>query len=265
MPTGTNPSKRKTKFSVPGKPTEDRKKLFAKKEGPLVTAPPPEQSLTPSPMDLTTLDNVKDYLGIDTDNDDNLLQSLITANGFYWLWFCGLGNQNGVNTQSPLNSVCSFTDTYDGNGSNRFYLRNRPIISVASLQINGVSIPQSSGYGQAGFLIDGDAKSLAIQQGSAGATANFSFQGWPWPQSGPYFQKGIQNILVNYSAGFEVTPFDVELASKQTVALTWQKKGRQDVASEAMAMGAGTISFRNFTIPPEALKTMIAYQRQSMY
>jgi hypothetical protein len=256
----------RTQFSLPGKTSEAKEALFDKKKERLVTLPPPEQSLSPSPMDLTTLQNVKDFLGITNDSADDFLQGLITANGYFWLEYCSLGNQNQVNTQSPLNSVCTFNETYDGNGSFRFYLRNRPIISIVQLQINGVTITPVTQYGQAGVVIDGDAKSLAIVRGGSGTAPSFTFAGWPWGGgNGQYFQKGIQNINVQYTAGYAVTPFDVELASKQTVALTYQQRDRLDVASQAMAYGAGTVSFRAFAIPPLALATMNNYRRVSMY
>lgn len=259
--------KPRKRFTIPGKPTEEKKKLFAGRDD-RVMAPPPEQSLSPSPMDLTTVDNVKDFLGIpltSTDEDD-FLQGLITANGFFWLWYTGLGNQNEINTQSPLNSVCPFTEAYDGNGAQRFYLRNRPIVSVSQLLINNIAINAVTTPGQAGFVIDGDAKSLAIVNGGSGTAPSFSFAGYPgWGNGGQCFQKGIQNISVTYMAGYSVTPFDVELAAKQTIALTYQQKSRLDEQSRAMAAGAGTITYRNFAIPPLALQTMNAYRRVSMY
>src|SRR5579863_8891565 len=99
-------------------------------------AAPPEQSLSPSALDLTTVQNVKDFLDVTANQDDQIIQGLITSCGAYWLWRTGLGAQNNVNTQSPLNSQVSFNEWYDGNGSLRMYLRNRPIVSVSLLQIN---------------------------------------------------------------------------------------------------------------------------------
>src|ERR1700676_4869931 len=94
---------------------------------------------TPSPLDLTDLAAVKGWLGSiaqpTANSDDNNIQMCITAPSMWWLRQTGLGNESGINTASPLNSQVSYTEVYDGNGSNKLYLRNRPIISVASLVI----------------------------------------------------------------------------------------------------------------------------------
>ena len=254
-------------FSFPGKPPEDfLKQAFRPKEEPLM-APPPEQSLSTSPMDLTTVANVKDWLSIPQSNtsEDSLIQACITANGFYWLWRCGLGNQNGVNTQSPLNSVCTFNETYDGNGSARFYLRNRPIQSVIALLINGNSVPVSPAYGQAGYVIDGDAKSLSIRTMGGGSGQTFSFNSYPISGFAWFFAKGIQNVNVQYTAGYSVTPFDVEQASKKIVALNFRSRDWIGEKSRAMAAGAGTVTYGTWAMDEECERVMLAYQRESMY
>ena len=129
------------------------------------TSPPAEQSLSPSLLDLTTLQNVKDWLQIKASADDNLIQGAITALGYYFLWRTGLGSQNGVNTSSPLSNIVSYNETYDGNGSDRLYLRNRPIqnppaLSPLVLTVNGNVIAQSTSYPIPGWVIDADGKSL---------------------------------------------------------------------------------------------------------
>lgn len=230
-----------------------------------VKAPPPEQSLSPSALDLTTLQNVKDYLGVTGTGDDNVIQGLITALGTAWLWWTGLGNQNRINTQSPFNSQVTYSEVYDGNGSPRMYLRNRPIISVVSLSIDGVVMQASTGYPNPGYVIDGNAKSIVLINGGGPSSATFSFNYLPGPSCGGWwFKKGLQNVSVQYTAGYSTTPFDVELAAKQIVATTYQRKKRRDQTSQAMAQGAGTIAFRDWSIPPEAREVINAYRRDAI-
>src|ERR1700683_5558777 len=93
----TTTEKRRKKFHVTGKSTPAKEKLFVEKGSELrMMAPPPEQDLAASPYDLTTLQNVKDFLNMEGDSDDNLLQGMITAFGMAFLWETGFNNQDGT-------------------------------------------------------------------------------------------------------------------------------------------------------------------------
>src|ERR1700722_8571853 len=85
--------------------------------------------------DLTTLANVKAYLSppLATTADDALLSRLITAASQF--------------IQSWLNRTiasAAYTDTRNGTGGTRLFLRNRPVTAVASLTVDGVAIAPSS-------------------------------------------------------------------------------------------------------------------------
>ena len=104
-----------------------------------------------------------------------------------------------------------------------------------------------------------------IRHGGGGGGQAFTFTGYPGICSGQYFAKGRQNVNVQYSAGYAVTPYDVELACKQILALTYKKHGWIGQKSRAMGMGAGSESYVDFDVPPMAEAVIVAYTRVSMY
>ena len=200
-------------------------------------------------------------------SDDALIQSCITSWGYQFLARTGLGDQNRDFQQSPFVQVCSFTDTYDGTGTFRLFLRNRPIISVTSLNINGVSIAASTAVGTAGYVIDGTAKSIALRQGVIGwgspSPTYWSYQAGPFSTlgTGLKFWPGIQNVSVQYTAGYDITPWDIVECANKVVAQTYRRRSWVDEASRAMAGGGGTIRYRDWAIQPECQDVIDRYTR----
>jgi hypothetical protein len=221
-------------------------------------------------IDLTTLDAVKNWIpGLDpnTASDDDVnLQSIITAWSYEFLNRTGLGDQNGDFTQSPFVQICEFKETYDGSGTLRLFLKNRPIRSVIGLSVNGVSVTASTSPSQYGYVIDGNGKSIALRQGlSAWASPGPSYGGY---QSGPFrkfsglrFYEGIQNIYVDYTAGYNQTPHDIEECAKKVVHQNYKRPSWVDEMSRALAGGGGTIRYRDWDLPPECCKTVERYTR----
>jgi hypothetical protein len=217
-----------------------------------------------SNVDLTTVDQVKSWIpGLQAStSDDALIQACITAWGFEWLQRTGMGNQSGDFHQSPFNAICPFAETYDGCGTLRLFLRNRPIVDVTSLTINGVQIAKSSGFSSAGFVIDGARKSIALRVGLGWGNL---WQSW---QAGSYrafgglrFWQGIQNVEVQYTAGYNDTPADIVQCANKVVQLNYKRRSYADERTRAMAGGGGTISFRDWDIPVECLFVVDRYSR----
>jgi len=224
-----------------------------------------------SPIDLTTVAAVKSWLssnGTASSNtsDDANVQLCITAASAYWLWKLGLQDGDVTeDTESPLVTPVTYSDTYDGNGKTAMFLRRRPIQSVTSLQINTQVIPACpvgpAGINVAGYVITDDKKQIVLRNGSY----NFATLPQPYGFFGCWtFAKGTQNIFVTYSAGFTVTPPDIELACIQMVAQNYQRKKWIDQKSQAMANGMGTVTYRDWELPPEVLAVMNAYKRMAV-
>jgi hypothetical protein len=228
------------------------------------TGPP----VSPSPLDLTDLDTVKGWLKNNKnpagDADDYSIQLCITACSMWWLRQTGLGNESGINAASPLNSQVTYTETYDGNGSNTLYLRNRPIVSVTSLTICGVTIQQSTAWGVPGWVVDQSGKCIKLRGAGGGNTMSFTTIGYPGLVLGQWFIEDVQNVTVTYVAGFSVTPLDVQLAVTQQVGQNVKRKEWIDVASRSMGSGAGSITFRKWTLAPEVQQVLTDYTRTAM-
>jgi hypothetical protein len=136
--------------------------------------------------DLCTLAQVKAWLpNAPASNDDVLLGALITS---------ASGSILGYTQRAPVIAQ-SFTDVYDGHGESRKLLRRWPALSVQSVTVNGSVIQQSTGN-IGGF--------------SAGWTLD------PWDGMLPGrpqilalraygFCRGSQNVVVAYTAGYQVT------------------------------------------------------------
>jgi hypothetical protein len=223
-----------------------------------------------NPIDLTTLAGVQDWLGISGESDNQQINDCITAASAYWLWALGLTQQSGQPwpAASPLVSpVPNITETYDGSGSQRQFLRIRPIVSVQSLTVDGIAIPASSAVTVPGYVVDGSGKSIAIRSGFGGPgpgqalTVGFAFlrnrRTWS-------FSDGIQNVAVTYTAGYTLTPPDIELAVRQMVAVNYKRRQWIDQKMQAMAQGAGTISFRDWEFPPEVKSVLEHYRRRAI-
>jgi hypothetical protein len=195
-------------------------------------------------------------------SQDQNIQEAITAWGMYLLQFCGYGDQNNdIPAASPFNEPVQFTEVYDGNGSAVLYLRNRPIQSVESLVIGTLTIPQSTSFTTAGWVIRGDGKSIALRYGGGGAGVSNS-QFYPNCGSRYNFWEGIQNVFIAYTAGFTTTPADLQFMSTRVVALSYKERTAIGQTSQAMAAGAGTVSF-NWKISEKDWLTIVAYKRAS--
>ena len=170
-------------------------------------------SLSPDPRDLTTVAIVKAWIPVTDASSDDMLQTCITAASLYWLKRTG---------RSTLNKVLPFNEWYDGSGSDRQYVRNAPIIQVNSVKVGNTTIPQaSSDHLQNGWVIDDDRKSIAI----VGCIPNTLGRGF----GGYGFRKGVQNVNINYLAGYSLqesepwtvpgTPFQVTVLNSAAFVL----------------------------------------------
>jgi hypothetical protein len=227
--------------------------------------------LVSSPLDLVTVSQVKAWIsaqGLPSTNatDDVNIQECLSAISVQWLWRTGHGPSDGtVPTQSPFVEPVAFNENYDGNNSNRLFLRQTPIVSVAQLSISGVMIPQSTGYSSAGFAIHQDGRSIIIRNGGGFGAANVtttSFFGFFWT-----FLRDVnnpQNINVQYTAGYAATPVDVMMTAIEMTAQNYKRRAWIDQKSQALANGAGTTTFRDWEFSPNVLKVMNAYTRRAI-
>lgn len=179
--------------------------------------------------DLTTLDNVKGWLSppLTTTTDDQLLARLITAASQY--------------IQTWLNravAVETYTETRDGNGGHRMVFANVPVTAVASLAIEGETIPRALNEHWRGYVFS---PTMLYLQGAR-------------------FTPGFQNVAVTYTAGYESTPPDIEQACIELVALRYKERDRIGQVSKNLA--GEIVAFSQKDMPPD-VQTLIDQYRRS--
>ncbi len=221
---------------------------------------------------LTTVGNVSSWLqnqNPPSANEQAVIQWLITAAGFYWLQQTGRGSSDGtMPTVSPLVQQVEYSEIYDGNGAQRLFLKNNPIRSVTSLVVGASSVRPSTSVSVPGFVIDGSGASVALRGGIGVRPAyGFSFGQFGALRGGcaqAGFPEGIQNIAITYKAGYDDVPPDIQLAATQQVALAYKRRSWIDQKSQTMAYGAGTVTYRDWELPPEVRSVISRYTRQSI-
>lgn len=206
--------------------------------------------ITPTTVDICSLAQVKDWLGIPASNtdDDSMIQGLITSFSQFVI------NKTGI---LSFNSVQNYVDVYDGNGNYRIFLNNRPITTVSSVIIGAYTVPQSTSLTSPGWFIEQSKKSIAFR--SVGSAL------MPPQSIYPYsFVSGVGNIQISYSAGYTRCPLDLQEACFKSVAIYYRRKDYIDLASKSLSAGAGvsgTITYRLWDLPPEIKSVIDFYSR----
>jgi hypothetical protein len=162
-------------------------------------------------IDLTTVAAVNAILTQSPTTDSAVIQTEVTAYSQNILTRTG---------RSFLSGVRSYSERYNGNGSQELPLRNYPILAVASLSVNGIAIPASPDYISSGYVIDteGSINNIALVSNGSGLGSGWPDDRWgvrpggwgsygnaPPLGSSPYrFAMGIQNVAVSYTAGYTI-------------------------------------------------------------
>lgn len=197
-------------------------------------------------MDLTTLQNVKDWLSITDTNSDKVIARLITASSGTFL--------TAINRGTFLTS--SYTDTRDGTGTDSIILINYPITAVASVKVNNITVPPSPDGVKPGFVFDQYGVYLV---GGSYPFPNSSASGLYYPG---YFPMGRSNVIISYTAGYATTPPDVEQAVIDMVAYAFRSRDRVGIVSEHAGSGL-TTTYITKDIPATAAKVISQYKRST--
>lgn len=187
----------------------------------------------PPTTPLIQLSDLKDALGIQESNvaSDTKLTRMIQA---YSAWF--LQQVNRGNFMSA-----TYTETRNGSGSREMVTRYYPVTSVQGVSIDGSVINPIVNFGDSGFQTDG----LTIQL--AGRA---------------YFTKGIGNVQLQYTAGYDDVPEDVVEAIINQIVYIYKRRNTFDVNSQA-AQGMVTTSFSNREFAPGVQSIINSYRGSS--
>lgn len=154
--------------------------------------------------DLTTLANVKDWLGLSSANtaSDQLISQLITRASAFVL--------NTIN-RSHI-GLEQFTEMYDGYGSTFMVLRRAPVYQVLALSFSGTPISPAAGDGFTSAYCNG----FVLDPGNEKTTSRITLFHHVTP-------RGRGSVMVRYTAGFVTEEiFTIPDDSYTiTVAKTW--------------------------------------------
>lgn len=176
--------------------------------------------------DLTTVANVKSWIGLAAGTDDILLARLVSGVSTWVQEWIGRTIATG-----------SYTERLNGNGKNVLFFLNYPVTAITSVTIDGVLIPARTVIGGAGYSFDADCLYL----------------------DGYSFSVGRQNVVIVYTAGFAATPADLEQAAIQLIALRYRDKDRIGVTSRSIGPEHTTFFQKDF--PEDVQSVLWSYKR----
>ena len=166
--------------------------------------------------DLTTIERLRSYLGAEyVTRDDALLQTLISAASAFFIQEVGREI-----------ALTSYTDTVDGGGGTTLNLRASPVTEVTSVTVNGETIPERTTWDGQGWTLKGDQVRLV----------------------GYTFAVGLDNVVVEYTAGWATVPDDIQGAVCELAILKRNERDRLGVFSRSVP-GAETTSYQVISIP----------------
>jgi gp6-like head-tail connector protein len=214
----------------------------------------PTVVVTPQNLNnIVQMDDVKTWLQIALNNTDSdgLLQILINGVSAY------ITNRTGIASFTQVNI---YNEIYNGNGAQRMFLKNYPIVSITSIQIGAYQVPKSTGLLNPGWFIEQDAKSVALRYaGGAYSMAPYSI----FPQG---FWRGIGNVQVIYKAGYTSVPYDLYECAMKICAINYKRQDWIDLASKSLGVSgsSGHTSYRSWARPPECEEVLKHYQRRAL-
>ena len=181
--------------------------------------------------DLVSISDVKAYLGGDLQsNDDAVLSRLISAASAFIVTACA----------RPILSQ-SYSEFYDGKGNGRLYLRQTPVTAVTTLSIDGANVPQAMAPGEPGWRLNGNVILLF----------------------GHWFNRGLVNIAVSYTAGYATPPADIAEAVMELVGLRYRGRDRLGKVSESIG-GMATTSYAQKDASPFVASVIARYTRTNL-
>ena len=162
--------------------------------------------------DLTTLDNVKAWLGLSSDGttSDSLLSALITAAS-------GFVTQHLGRDLAPT----SYTEVHDARGGRTLFLRQAPITGVQAVSFDGATLtePGDAVGGAPGFWF---------------SDRRLSLIGYRFPERGL--------VVVTYTAGYETLPPSLVQAVNELVGEAFRRRERIGQSSKSLG-GQETVTF----------------------
>lgn len=162
--------------------------------------------------DLCSLDDVKKWLTIKGNDDDELLTKLIARASAFTRSYTGRALD-----------AASYSEKRDGHGGQRIVFREYPVSAVSVVKVDNTAIPASVNQ-SAGYVFDQLALTLI----------------------GYRFTPGLANVELQYTAGYapNAIPPDLVQACIELVSLRYRGKSHIGKVGETLATGMQT----NYTV-----------------
>jgi len=180
-----------------------------------------------SAIDLTTLANLKAWLGLTSETGDAQLERLITSVSQMML---GVMERTSI-----LSATC--VETRNGTGTKRLVLANGPVTAIATLTVDGRTIPASTSVSDSGYVMT--ETSVLLRSG--------------------VFPEGIGNIEITYTAGYAAVPADLEQACLDICALAWKERDR--IGHVSKSLDGETVTFMIKDMPDRARTILREYRK----
>lgn len=195
---------------------------------------------------LCQIEDVKTYLGISTTSTDGVITALIPQASAMIENYC-----NRTFAQA------SYSETRNGNNAASIFVRQLPIVSVQSVSVNGISVTAAPDTQSYGYVFD-DERIYIRGSGSR--------QPMPlgvYPGGCPdCFLRGVQNIVLAYTAGYSTIPSDLAQACIELVGWKMAKRDRLDKRNETL--GSQQTQGYDLSDMPASVKTAIKPYRMTM-
>ena len=184
-------------------------------------------------MALCTTAEFKTWRGVTGSDWDTAIGVLIASSQAEIERLCG-------RTAGGFESA-SFTEVFDGDGSQTLRVSNGPISSITSITV-GNSDPVTLSADSYTFK---DRTISRIPFNNPGAFVNRS--GWgdilPIASRSPCFDEGVQNVTVAYTGGYATVPDDLKQVCYEFVAHYLDSRG-QDFGKQAAVTGNTQYTYR---------------------
>lgn len=149
-----------------------------------------------------TVSQVKAFLGITANTDDALLLQLIEAQSTFIESWC---------SRSFISQF--YIERFSGNGRAEKSLQFYPVQSVQSVMIGLMVLDEVESMLENGFVLNGNQVILTKS----------------------VFQQGFMNCVIEYNAGYDYIPLDIQHACIELVATRYKAKERIGMTSKGMA------------------------------
>lgn len=194
---------------------------------------------------LTSLDALKDYLGISQSANDNLLESCIDrATALFEL-------ETRRKLKARDYSYVSTADAYDpdnavldGNGRDAISLPQYPLNTLTTLRINEIAIDARSSIYALGYVLDKKAGILRL--------------------SGYVFTRGLANIELVYNAGYSTIPDDLSNVCLEQAAWLFKQTapGGNLLGVASKTLADGSISYTAKDLLPSVKIVLENYKKR---